>query len=98
MKQQRLALILTINDANTLKETKRAAYMSELGQSLFDTLDRAVRPSAPLLWAKLKRTCKQAIGQASERASERASGQLSERASDQASKQASELAGGQPSA
>ena len=60
MKQQRLALILTINDANTLKETKRAAYMSELGQSLFDTLDRAVRPSAPLLWAKLKRTCKQA--------------------------------------
>ena len=60
MRQQRIALIMTINDANALKQVKRAAFMSELAQSLFDGLDRAVRPSAPLLWAKLERTCKQA--------------------------------------
>ena len=30
MRQQRIALIMTINDANSLKQVKRAAFMSEL--------------------------------------------------------------------
>ena len=58
-RQSRLALIMTITDANNLKTRKRAAFTSEIAQSMFDALDRAVRPQAPLLWAKLERTCKQ---------------------------------------
>ena len=58
-RQSRLALIMTITDANDLKARKRAAFTSEIAQSMFDALDRAVRPQAPLLWAKLERTCKQ---------------------------------------
>ena len=47
-RQQRLALIMSITDSNNLKALKREAFKSELAQGLFDALDRAVRPQAPL--------------------------------------------------
>ena len=60
--QSRHALIMAIEDSNSLKITKEAAHKSEMLQSLFNSIDAAVRPKAPLLMAKLERECKQTGG------------------------------------
>ena len=57
--QSRLALIMTIEDSNALKATKEASHKSEMLQSLFNSIETAVRPRAPLLMSKLERECKQ---------------------------------------
>ena len=46
-RQSRLALIMTITDANDLKARKRAAFTSEIAQSMFDALDRELSGHRP---------------------------------------------------
>jgi len=50
---------MAIEDSNSLKLIKEAAHKSEMLQSLFNSIDAAVRSKAPLLMAKLERECQQ---------------------------------------
>ena len=55
----RAATRLSVSDANELKIEQRASHLSEMLHTLYKQIIAAVRPKAPLLYAKLERTCKQ---------------------------------------
>ena len=50
---------LSVSDSNELKIEQRASHLSELLHTLYKQIIAAVRPKAPLLYAKLERMCKQ---------------------------------------
>ena len=56
----REATRFSVSDANTLKLEQRASHLSELLHTFYKQIIAAVRPKAPLLYAKLERLCKQA--------------------------------------
>ena len=57
----REATRFSVSDANTLKLEQRASHLSELLHTFYKQIIAAVRPKAPLLYAKLERTCRQGV-------------------------------------
>ena len=55
----RAATRLAVDDSNALKVDQRASHLSEMLHTLYKQIIAAVRPKAPLLYAKLERICKQ---------------------------------------
>ena len=52
---------MSVDDANALKVEQRASHLSEMLHKLYKQILAAVRPKAPLLYAKLERTCKHGV-------------------------------------
>ena len=50
------AAIQAIVDANSIKDKRRAAFMAEVSNNLFVGLERALKPNAPLLLNKFKKS------------------------------------------
>ena len=48
---------LSVSDSNELKIEQRASHLSELLHTLYKQIIAAVRPKAPLLYAKLENAC-----------------------------------------
>ena len=50
---------MSVNDSNTLKQDQMVSHESEIRLSLYQSLQNALKPNAPLLLKKLEAKCKQ---------------------------------------